>query len=58
MTQGIDVLRKLETLETRKEGIFVMPKVCLLGSVVCCANPGAVISCHCRRPALWLTTLS
>lgn len=27
VTKGIDVLHKLETLETRKEGIFVMPKV-------------------------------
>jgi len=26
VTSGMDVLRKLETLETRKEGIFVMPK--------------------------------
>ncbi|KAI8466460.1 MAG: cyclophilin-like domain-containing protein [Monoraphidium minutum] len=26
ITSGMDVLRKLETLETRREGIFVMPK--------------------------------
>jgi hypothetical protein len=26
VTKGLDVLHKLELLETRKEGIFVMPK--------------------------------
>jgi len=26
VTSGMDVLHKLESLETRKEGIFVMPK--------------------------------
>eukprot|EP00958_Prasinococcus_capsulatus_P025817 scaffold4470_cov255-Prasinococcus_capsulatus_cf.AAC.12 len=27
VVEGLDVLAKLETLETKREGIFVMPKV-------------------------------
>jgi hypothetical protein len=51
ITSGMDVLRKLELLETRQEGIFVMPKEVrvLVCGVLACLTESRVLATAARR---------